>query len=439
MKALFSLILISLVVSSSTRAQQAAARTMTLDDAIALARQHNPTYQQALNDPESSEAGERIAWARFLPTPTLDFSTNGNSVRSSGPGGTFTNQSSSSGLSVGLGMTLIDNGSRMSDYRRAKMTTEGTRISLGQQEIDLRSTITSNYFSVVLADRAVRLEEVNLEKRIQSYEDTKDRFRIAKASQIDLIRAEEAVAAARNRVTAAGDAAHKRRLLLFEQIGTTADLTVQLDSAIPPAVDVKTLDADSLVALALRESPVIRGGEISLDRQMLAARQARQGRWRPNLFLSANYNLSGSREDFNALYSPDFPNNALGLNVGLSYDLPNLVTTSAAVTQSDLQLADQRFGFRRQQLLIERQVRSQLVDLLAAARDHALAQEQAARNREIVSLAEEHLRGGQLGYFQYQNYIDVAQNAERAVLDARLQVITSQLALEQTLGVPLRR
>ena len=439
MKSIHPLILFALLLPSGALAQSPTSATFSLEQAIALARRSNPTYQQALNDPESSQASERIAWARFLPTPSVSMSSGGGPVRRSDADGTINTRGSSSSISLGLDMTLIDDGSRMTQYRSARLATEGTRISLGQREINLRSQVTSQYFGVVLAERAVRLEEQNLEKRRQSHQDTKDRFRSARSSQIDLIRAEEAVAAAQNSVARAMDAAHKRRLTLFEVIGTPVDLTARLDSTIPAAVDVQTLDGDSLVALALRESPAIQEGEINLDRQQLEARQSRLGRWRPNLFLSADYGLSGSSTDYDALYSPTYPENTLRMNLGLSYNLPNLITTTASVTQSDLRLTDQRYALRGQQLFIERQVRSQLVDLLAAARDLALAEEQRERNREIVALAEEHHRGARLDYFQYQSYIDIAQNAERAVLDARLQVITAQLALEQTLGVPLSR
>jgi outer membrane protein TolC len=439
MKSTHPLILLGLLLPSAALAQQPAAATFSLEQAIALARQNNPTYQQALNDPQSSQATERIAWSRFLPTPSVNMSSGGGPVRRSDADGTTNTRSSSSSISLGLDMTLIDDGSRMTQYRSARLATEGTRISLGQREIELRSQVTSQYFAVVLAERAVRLEEQNLEKRRESHQDTKDRFRTARSSQIDLIRAEEAVATAQNRVAGAMDAARKRRLTLFEVIGTPVDITARLDSTIPAAVDVKTLNGDSLVALALRESPAIQEGEINLDRQRLNARQSRLGRWRPNLSLSADYGLSGSSTDYDALYSPTYPENTLRMSLGLSYSLPNLITTSASVTQSELQLADQTYSLRRQQLAIERQVRSQLIDLLAAARDLALAEEQRARNREVVALAEEHHTGGRLGYFEYQQYIESGQNAERAVLDARLQVITAQLALEQTLGVPLRR
>ena len=53
-------------------------------------------------------------------------------------------------------------------------------------------------------------------------------------------------------------------------------------------------------------------------------------------------------------------------------------------------------------------------------------------------LREELGLAGTLPFFQYQTYVDQAAQSERAVLLRRLGVISAQLALEETVGAPLR-
>ena len=50
-------------------------RRVTLDEALGLARRHNPTLEQALSAVEVAEFNRLNAWGQFLPNLSLSYST----------------------------------------------------------------------------------------------------------------------------------------------------------------------------------------------------------------------------------------------------------------------------------------------------------------------------------------------------------------------------
>src|SRR5688500_14638718 len=102
---LVSLAAAALLVAAPGGAQQAPG-VLTLDDALRIARESSPTYQQVLNNPEVDEANERFARSRFFPTPTLELNTGGGPTRTTSPGTAEFRRSSNASIGVGLGMLL---------------------------------------------------------------------------------------------------------------------------------------------------------------------------------------------------------------------------------------------------------------------------------------------------------------------------------------------
>ena len=433
-----SLVLAATLAAIPAGAQQAPG-VLTLTDALRLARESSPTYRQVLNNPEVDEANVRFARSRFWPTPALELNTGGGPTRRTTPTSSIFERSSNASISIGLSMPLLDNGSRANQLTAAKLNARRTEIEIEQAGLTLRTTVAQRFYAAVLAQRAIQLEERTLEKQKGNLEESRDRFRIGRSSQVDLLNAELAVEAAENAVERAKDALRKRRLELLEALGTTGELPSVLDSVLPPAVDPNTLRAERLLAFARQHNPLIRREDITLDVSGNNARFTRRSRWRPEVRAGVSYNRSLSDSSYGAFLRPDLPNSFFSFNLSAGYDFPEWFQSSAQVVQAEAALADQQQVIRGRSITVERQVRSQLIDFQAAARDLALAERRVQMTREVVSIAEEQLRAGTIPYFQYQSYLDQAVFAERDALQARLTLITQQLLLEETLGAPLER
>jgi outer membrane protein TolC len=434
-----SLVIAAALVTAATSEAQQLPGVLTLDDALRLARENSPTYAQVLNNAEVDEANERFARSRYWPTPTLELNTGGGPTRSTIGGISEFDRTSDASIALGLSMAVLDNGSRSNQLRAAKLGSLRTNIDVEQAGLTLRTTVAQRYYAAVLAQRAIQLEERTLEKQRGNLAESRDRFRIGRSSQVDLLNAELAVEAAANALERARDALRKRRLELVESMGTSTEIPAMLDSVLPQPVDPKTLAPEALLALARQHNPLIRREDITLDVTGSNTRFTRSSRWRPEVRAGLTYRRFLSNDSlYSAFLRPDLPNSTLNFNITAGYDFPEWFQSSAQVVTAEAALADQQQVIRGRAITVERQVRSQLIDFQAAARDLALAERRVQMTREVVSIAEEQLRAGTIPYFQYQSYLDQAVFAERDALQARLTLITQQLLLEETLGAPLR-
>jgi outer membrane protein TolC len=60
-------------VPGTTSQSQSSPRTLTLDEAISLARQNNPLYLQTTNERRSADAQVRSAYGALLPSSNASF------------------------------------------------------------------------------------------------------------------------------------------------------------------------------------------------------------------------------------------------------------------------------------------------------------------------------------------------------------------------------
>ncbi len=420
------------------RAQDTAPPMLTLAEALRLARENNPTYRQILNDPQVDDANERAAKAKFFPTPSINFNTGGGPTRTIADGFTTFRRSSQTSIGVGLDMTILDNGARMNQLRSTRLGADITGIRAEVEGIALRTLITQRYYATVLADRAVKLEERQVVSRTDNFKEMQDRFAIARSTQIDVMVAELAVTTAQNTLERARDDARKRRLELLEAMGVTLEPNIRVDTIVPGTLDPALLTTDSLLGTARKLNQVLRQNEITLRQRGIDAKFARVSRWRPNVRASVGYDRFFNSTEYDAFLQPKLSNSTFSFGLTAGYDFPEWFQSSATVISREAALTDQQLALRGQALRIERQLRSQLIDLQAAARDLGLAERDARLRREVVSIADEQLAAGTLPFFQYQTYVDQAAQSERAVLLRRLGVISAQLALEETVGAPLR-
>src|SRR5688500_19062402 len=103
----------------------------------------------------------------------------------------------------------------------------------------------------------------------------KDRFAIARATQIDVMVAELAVTTAQNTLERARDDARKRRMELLESMGVDLEPNIRVDTIVPATFDPAVLSTDSLLASARRLNQALRQNDITLRQRGIDARFAR--------------------------------------------------------------------------------------------------------------------------------------------------------------------
>ncbi|HEX6630754.1 MAG TPA: TolC family protein [Gemmatimonadaceae bacterium] len=427
-------------------AQQPAPRALSLADALRLAERGNPAYRQVANDVDVSEAQRRRARATFLPTLSANMSFNGSGSQTLTGTDDFGNpirgerrtvRSSSASQGLGLNMLVFDGGGRERRLGVASQQVVAAEAAAGAQRSALHAQVAQQYYRAVDAAARIALEQRLLAAARDQYEATQRRYGIGAARREDLLGAETEVADAEARLENARGEAGKARLLLRQYVGLEDDAPLTLTDSIPRPALADSLDADSLVRVALAANPVLDAAAARAEVAERTAAAERGGRW-PRVLASAGYSRSDQSRDFGSFFDVT-PAGSRGFSFSLSTSLPLFdgFQLGAQLAGLDAQAEDARQALRAERLRLEQEVRSAVIDVENARRGLRLAERSAALNRERIALTQERYEVGGLDYIVLQTVLGQAAAAERQEMTARLQLANAWVALQEKLGAPV--
>src|SRR5882762_9727438 len=258
--------------------QQPVPATLSLADAIALARQHNPAYRQTLHDRAPAAWGVRNAWSSlWLPSVTAS-----GGVGYAGPGeqnfltSSFSQSVStwSSSYSFLLDWTL--NGQTLSQPGLKKAQLNAAEADVVGAETNLASAVTQQYLTVLQArDNAeVALQQLQHDEQFQKL--AQARYEVGRGTaEVVLLRARTAV--------------QVEKLRLFQQIGVSAPVdlgTVQLTDTF--SVQTPGWQLTDLLGMAEQQNPSLKALR---ERERAAGWgvKAASSSWGPSVSLSAGW------------------------------------------------------------------------------------------------------------------------------------------------------
>jgi len=436
--------LLACAAASPVRAQDTL--RLTLDEAVDLALDRNPQRRQALNDLDVAAAQTRAAWGGFMPSLNASLGFNGgqstvitgtdnfgNPIRRDDP---ITSKSSSANQSISTSLTLFDGGATLANVRAARAGERAAEATIAAGAAQLRSQVVQRYYAAVKADRQVELEQRLLAAAADQLDRTERQFRIAAASQADVLGARSYLLSKEQALIAAEAAAAVALLTLRQTLGVEDPRPIVLDTELPPVFDPAGLSADDLVARATSSHPQIAE---ALARAAAADRQASAAgarRW-PTVTGGASYGRSMGLPNYGAFGELDPQNRSFGFNLNVSVPLFQRFQTSSAIASADAAASDARESARMARLQIERDVRAGLIDLQRAYRTLELADEQAAITNERLEMAQEQFRAGAIDFLQLQQIINDTETSQRTAVDARFTFIDALAVLEERVGGPL--
>ncbi|NNM05992.1 MAG: TolC family protein [Gemmatimonadetes bacterium] len=265
--------------------------TLTLDDAINLARRNNPTFLSTENDQGPADWNVKEAYGLFLP----DFSTS-VSGQYSAPG------SPSFGIfdagDLGLGVTdyffsgynltasyslLGGNLFRLSSARADRRATEA-RITAAS--FTLESEVTAQYLMALRARDGVEVALRQLDRAQQNFELADARVAVGAATPTDGKQAEVEKGRAQIDLLEAESLMRTEKLRLLEQLGVQAEGEFSLMSEFE--LFQPTWDRDDLVSRAMDQHPQLRAFQAQESARKASSRQAWSA-YLPNVFMSASW------------------------------------------------------------------------------------------------------------------------------------------------------
>ncbi|MDX1494515.1 MAG: TolC family protein [Longimicrobiales bacterium] len=280
--------LLLMAISAIGVAGQQVPEELTLEEAIVLAKAHNPGFLSTANDQASADWQVREAYAQFVPSVRTSLSGTWQEAGAQRFGAViFEGQSTDwlyTGYSVNFGMTI--DGNTVFGIPQARNNRTATAARIDAAEFNLESVVALQYMAVLRAMEGLDVAQRQLDRAQQNLQIVRTRVETGAAAgtegrqaEVDLGRAEVALIQAERDLRQA-------RLLLQEQVGVPIGEDVRLISGFE--VFDPDFDVEELMGYAMEQHPSLRSFRAQESASRAAARQASTSQYLPSLSLSAS-------------------------------------------------------------------------------------------------------------------------------------------------------
>ncbi|MGH7505892.1 MAG: TolC family protein [Longimicrobiales bacterium] len=497
MRTVIGLALALATCAAPALAQQPVQATLTLEEAVGLARRNNPDYLAQQNDAGVADWAVREAYGSLLPGASVSSSLAWQDAGTPrfgiftgedlGIGGSTSYYSSS--YSVGLSYRL--SGSTLLAPSREKAARRATTATIEAARFSLEANVTRQYLAVLRARDGVELARSELARAEENVRLAEARVEVGvgiplevKQAQVERGRAQVAILQSENMV-------RTERLRLGQTIGVPLELEVRLTTDF--AVTDVPWQAEDLIATALDANPQIRAARASERASVAGVTMARTA-YLPSLSMSAGFTgftrqagnedflvqqardqITGQRENCqfqnmlsdrltsplpgrpadcsafvltpgqesqirsgNDVFPFDFSREPLSVSLQLSLPVFQGFGRQRQVEEAKAVAADARYRVRSEELRVRTDVGAAYFDLVTARQTVALEIENQQLADDQLVQARERYRVGAAPFIELQEAETVKARADRAYLTAVYAFHEALAALETAVGRPLR-
>ena len=463
--------------------------TLTLDDAIAIARQNNPIYLAQSNARRTADAAVRSARGALLPSADAYF---GSRYQEAGQqfvsGAPLSASGNSLQGSYGASVNYRVNAGTFVNPKAAVANREAVDADINGQSEALRAAVTQQYLTVLQAQARSALQDTLVNTARIQLDLAKAKVAVGSGTILDIRRAEVALGQAQVALLTERNNVEVERLRLFQQMGTgqPAGVVLTTDFAVAPPAFV----LDSLLELARQRNPAIvalrareRAAELNTkvakaaytptlslstgigynsyhftDPNYLVVQQAtrlqsaqsfctQQDSIRTRVGLPASclpassYTLSTA--DADAIRASNgrffgFTKSPFGLSAQLTLPIFDNFQREERVQQATVARDDAAYNVRAKDLALTADVTQAYLTLATGAQKIALQEQNAAKAKEEVAFAEERYKVGAATFLDVTTSRSTYEQALIDRVNAVYDYHKAFAALENAVGRPLR-
>jgi outer membrane protein len=493
MRHLLFIALVAAAVPASAQVlprDSAAQSTLTIQQAIDLARLNNPELQQTLNNRVSARAGVRTAYGQLLPTADASMSVQrqqGGEQIFSGTSLGASSDVNQSSYQIGFNYRLNSASFITPSLQRANRDAVEADIT-GATEI-LRSNVAQQYLLTLQAEANADLQDSLVVASQTELVLAQAREIVGSGTQLDIQRAEVALGIQQVQVLRARNQVEIEKLRLFQLMGIPQPPNVKLVSQF--TVTPTNLRLQDLLDAAHRQNPVV----LALrSRERVANLNVRreQGEYSPTLSLStgiggytygftnpnfpvqqamaqteasrlgcirteevrAALNLSNNLAQCGAIAFTDadaeairqgnsrFPFNFTkqprSFTAVLSLPLFDGFAREQRVQEAIASRSDARYGIKARELALTADVTAAYLTLVTAEKTVALQEQNAAKARQELKLMQDRYRIGATTFVDLAQSRATYERAESDRINAIYDFHKAFAVLESAVGKPLR-
>lgn len=309
----------------AAHAQAAPAReSLTLNEAIARALQHNPNMVAARGATQEAAAAQKSASGAYLPTLSASASTSASGSTAG------TNWSSQPGLSAGLSLNydVFTGFRRGAQDAQADAQAAQAAAGLSQKGASTALGVEQTFLLALKAKDLVDVATSRMRTAQEGLDAAKRKVAAGLGTQSDALRAQVELNSAQQALLEAQTDANTQAYALGRQVGADGPVDPALDASLT-TVD-PNFDVDAFVAGLSQGSPDVAAAQAALASAQ-AAVDAAKSRYLPQVTLGAGL-------DWSAHGGPDLPGDAgWSVRLGISFPIFDGFARDESLTRAQVQ------------------------------------------------------------------------------------------------------
>jgi outer membrane protein len=488
---ILALVVPGLATAQSTAATAPAQRaTLSLDEAIELARRNNPVHLSTMNNRRAADAAVRTAQGQLLPQADASFFAQrqqGGRQIFGGAALGATSDINQSTYQIGVGYRI--NRATLIAPKLQRASRDAVEADIAGSAELLRAGVTQQYLAVLQAIQRAELQDTVLVASQSQLVLAQARALVGSGTALDVSRAEVAVGQQRVQVIQARNLIEIEKLRLFQQMGVEQPSNVTLTTAFTTLHEAPPLA--SLLAAARQSNPVV----VALrSREKVADLYVKQAKSEYSPTLSLSTGISGYTYSFakpgvlvqqagaeallsqqacvrqeevraalnlpndlagcqaivftdadaarlrsdNRQFPFNFQNSPRSISATLSLPLFDGFAREQRVQEARIQSDDARFNVRARELALTADVTAAYLTLTTAAQTAALQAQNSAKARLELKFTEDRYRSGAVNFVDLTEARAAYERAESERINAIFDYHKAFAALESAVGRPLR-
>jgi outer membrane protein len=481
-----SLLLISLVAGAVQASAQIVPRdstgqTLTIEQAVELARRNNPELQQIQNNRIGARAAVRSAYGALLPSADASLSAQ----RQQGGQQIFSGTSLGASSDVNqsnyqIGVSYRINSATLITPSLQRANRDAVEADISGATETLRSNVRQQYLSALQAEASADLQDTLVVASQQELILAQAREIVGSGTQLDVQRAEVALGLQQVAALKARSQVEIEKLRLFQQLGVPQPPNVKLVSQFP--VTPVALNLPDLIESALRSREHV--SELNVRRE--------KGEYSPTLSLStgvggytygytnsnfpvqqaaaqldaartscirteevrAALNLSNQLAACNAMAFTDvqaqairdnnsrfpfnFTKSPRSFSATLSLPLFDGFSREQRLQEAMANRSDARYSVRAKELALTADVTAAYLTLVTAEKTVALQEQNAIKAKQELKLVQDRYRIGATTFVDLTEARATYERSESDRITAVYDYHKAFAALESAVGHPLR-
>ncbi len=464
--------------------------TLTIDQAIDLARRNNPDLQQTMNNRVGARAAVRSAYGALLPSADASLTA----LRQQGGQQIFSGTSLGASSDVNqsnyqIGINYRINSATLITPSLQRANRDAVEADITGATENLRSNVSQQYLTTLQAEANADLQDTLVVASQQELILAQAREIVGSGTQLDVQRAEVALGLQKVQALKARNQVEIEKLRLFQLMGVSQPPNVKLVSQF--AVTPLNLDLQQLIASARNQNP----GVVALrSREHVADLNVKRekGEYSPTLSLStgiggytygytnsdfpvqqaqaqleasrascirteevrAALNLSNQLAECNAMAFTDaeaqairssnskfpfnFTKSPRSISATLSLPLFDGFAREQRLQEAMANRSDARYSVRARELALTADVTAAYLTVQTAEKTVELQEQNAEKARQELKLVQDRFRIGATTFVDLTEARATFERAESDRINAVYDYHKAFAALESAVGHPLR-